>query len=103
MRPAENFRALEVARALGVTVAVNVIADPDWDEARFAAIRSFMKYAASRDPVSLPIAQRVLAIPMKRFARPMLHALSREEMAAVLEAPDSSTWSGQRALRPLAR
>src|SRR5205085_2254440 len=40
--------------------------------ARFAAIRSFMTYAASRDPASLPIAQRVLAIPMKRFARPVM-------------------------------
>jgi hopanoid C-3 methylase HpnR len=41
VRPGENFRALEVARALGVTVAVNIIADPDWDEARFAAIREW--------------------------------------------------------------
>jgi integrase/recombinase XerD len=63
---------------------------------RFAAIRSFMKYAASRDPASLPIIQRVLAIPMKRFARPALTYLSRDEVAAVLEAPDGSTWSGQR-------
>jgi integrase/recombinase XerD len=63
---------------------------------RFAAIRSFMKYAASRDPASLPIIQRVLAIPMKRFARPALTYLSRDEVTAVLEAPDGSTWSGQR-------
>jgi magnesium-protoporphyrin IX monomethyl ester (oxidative) cyclase len=41
VRPGENFRALEVARALGVTVAVNIIADPDWDEARFAAVREW--------------------------------------------------------------
>jgi integrase/recombinase XerD len=64
--------------------------------ARFAAIRAFVRYAASRDPASLPIAQRVLAIPMKRFARPMLNSLSRDEMAAVLETPDGSTWSGRR-------
>jgi site-specific recombinase XerD len=64
--------------------------------ARFAAIRSFLKYAASRDPASLPIVQRVLAIPMKRFTRPLMTSLSREEMTAVLEAPDGSTWSGQR-------
>ena len=63
---------------------------------RFAAIRSFMRYAASRDPASLPIAQRVLAIPLKRFARPALTFLSRDEVAAVLEAPDGSTWSGHR-------
>lgn len=63
---------------------------------RFAAIRSFMKYAASRDPISLPVAQRVLAIPLKRFARLSMTFLSREEVAAILEAPDNSTWSGQR-------
>ena len=39
---------------------------------------------------------RVLAIPLKRFSRPMLGSLSRDEMAAVLEAPDGSTWSGRR-------
>ena len=32
----ENLRALEIARSLGLTVAINIIADPDWDEARFA-------------------------------------------------------------------
>src|SRR5262249_46701969 len=48
------------------------------------------------DPASLPIAQRVLAIPLKRFARPALTFLSREEVVAVLEAPDGSTWSGHR-------
>lgn len=36
-----NFEALEVARALGINVAVNLIADPDWDEARFAAVRQW--------------------------------------------------------------
>lgn len=63
---------------------------------RFAAIRSFLKYAAALDPASLPIIQRVLAMPMKRFGRPLLGYLSRDEVAAVLEAPDASTWSGQR-------
>ncbi len=39
--PGENFRALEIARELGLTVAVNIIADPDWDEGRFAVIREW--------------------------------------------------------------
>jgi hopanoid C-3 methylase len=39
--PGENFKALEVARELGFTVAVNIIADPDWDERRFAIIREW--------------------------------------------------------------
>jgi site-specific recombinase XerD len=64
--------------------------------ARLAAIRSFMAYASVRDPTSLPVAQRVLAIPTKRFDHPVLGYLTREEMAAVLEAPDRRTWSGRR-------
>ena len=64
--------------------------------ARLAAIHSFMRYAAIRDPASLPITGRVLAIPAKRFDRPVLGYLSREQVAAILSAPDRSTWSGRR-------
>jgi hopanoid C-3 methylase len=39
--PSENLRALEVARRLDLTVAVNIIADPDWDERRFAMVREW--------------------------------------------------------------
>jgi hopanoid C-3 methylase len=39
--PDTNFQALEVARQLGITVAVNIIADPDWDERRFAVVREW--------------------------------------------------------------
>ena len=69
---------------------------PRTRNARFAAIRSFMKYAAARDPASLPIIQRVLAIPLKRFRRPAVCYLSRDEVTAIIEAPDASTWSGRR-------
>jgi integrase/recombinase XerD len=64
--------------------------------ARLAAIHSFMRYAAIRDPASLPVTQRVLAIPAKRFDRPMLGYLTREQIAAILAAPDRGTWSGHR-------
>ena len=63
---------------------------------RLTAIRSFMRYASVRDPASLPVAQRVLAITSKRFDRPILGFLSREEVQALLDAPDRTTWSGQR-------
>ena len=63
---------------------------------RLAAIHSFMRYAAVRDPASLPITSRVLAIPTKRFDRPVLGYLSREQIAAILAAPDRSTLSGHR-------
>ena len=39
--PNENLRALEVARELDLTVAINIIADPDWDERRFAIVREW--------------------------------------------------------------
>jgi len=64
--------------------------------ARLAAIRSFVRYVSFRDPTSLPSAQRILAIPMKRFDRPLLGFLSREEVEAILDAPDRTTWSGDR-------
>lgn len=36
-----NFEALEFARSLGITVAINLIADPDWDRQRFEVIRQW--------------------------------------------------------------
>jgi integrase/recombinase XerD len=64
--------------------------------ARLAAIHSFMRYAAVRDPASLPVTARVLAIPAKRFDRPVLGYLSSEQVTAILAAPDQRTWTGQR-------
>jgi integrase/recombinase XerD len=64
--------------------------------ARLAAIRSFLHFAALKEPQTLPVIQRVLAIPLKRFDKPLVGFLSRTETQAILDAPDSSTWSGQR-------
>lgn len=36
-----NFEALDFARSLSIRVAINIIADPDWDEQRFAVIREW--------------------------------------------------------------
>ena len=36
-----NFKALEVAREIGLTVAINLIADPSWDVKRFEVIREW--------------------------------------------------------------
>ena len=64
--------------------------------ARFAAIRSFLGFAAHKEPAALGTIQAVLALPMKRFERPLLGYLTSEEVEAVLDAPDGSTWCGQR-------
>lgn len=37
----KNFEALEFARTLGVTVAINLIADPSWDRKRFEVVRQW--------------------------------------------------------------
>jgi pyruvate-formate lyase-activating enzyme len=39
--PSVNNKALEIARSMGLSVAINIIADPDWDEARFAFVREW--------------------------------------------------------------
>jgi site-specific recombinase XerD len=59
-------------------------------------LRSFVQYAVARDPTAWPLARRVLAIPAKRFTKPLLGYLTREEIQAVLNAPDATTWSGHR-------
>jgi site-specific recombinase XerD len=64
--------------------------------ARLMAIRAFIAYASARDPTALPLAQRVLAIPQKRFNRPLLGYLSRDEVEAILDGPDRNSWSGRR-------
>ena len=37
----KNFEALEYARSLDIQVAINIIADPEWDEKRFATVREW--------------------------------------------------------------
>lgn len=64
--------------------------------ARFAAIRSFLRHATAANPLLLPVTQRVLAIPMKRFDRVSLGHLTRDQMQAVLDSPNPITLAGQR-------
>ena len=49
-----------------------------------------------QEPQVLRLAQQVLAIPVKRFEKPLLGFLSAEEMRAVLDAPDATRWAGRR-------
>lgn len=64
--------------------------------ARLAAIRSFFQFAALEAPEEAAHVCRVLAIPMKRFDRPSVKYLSKEELNALLSAPDQTTWIGRR-------
>ena len=62
---------------------------------RLAAVRSFLKFAARRDPAHLRVIEQALAVPMKRFDRKMVDFVPRKQMLAVIDAP-SDTWIGQR-------
>jgi Site-specific recombinase XerD len=64
--------------------------------ARFAAIRAFAKYISLQCPPALQLAQQILAIPMKRFEKPLIAFLSREEVQVLIAAPDNGTWYGRR-------
>ena len=62
---------------------------------RLTALRAFLKFASRRDISSFHVIQQALGVPMKRFERPMLGFLSREEMLAVIGQP-GDTWTSQR-------
>jgi site-specific recombinase XerD len=63
--------------------------------ARLAALRAFLKFAGRRDVTALHVVEQALGVPMKRFERPMVGFLTREEMLAIIGRPDSS-WISQR-------
>jgi site-specific recombinase XerD len=62
---------------------------------RLTALRTFLKFAGRRDVTALQTVERALAVPMKRFERPMLNFLTRPEILAVLGQPGTS-WTSQR-------
>jgi integrase/recombinase XerD len=63
---------------------------------RLAAIRSFFRYVAMSEPAHLLHCQRVLSMPGKRYVKRTVTFLDREEIAALLAAPDRATWVGRR-------
>lgn len=64
--------------------------------ARLAAIRALFRYAALRHPEHAELIQQVLAIPPKRRTSRPISYLSDGEIAALLDAPDTTTWTGRR-------
>jgi site-specific recombinase XerD len=63
---------------------------------RLAAIRSFFRWLTLGHPGLVGMATRTLAIPVKRTDRRLIHPLTREEIDALLAAPDPSHWRGRR-------
>lgn len=63
---------------------------------RLAGIHSFFKYVALEEPCHSALAQRILAIPNKRFKHKPVEFLTQLEIDTLLATPDQSTWSGRR-------
>lgn len=63
---------------------------------RLAAIHSFFNYCALRHPEHASLIARVLAIPSKRAEKRIVTFLTPEEVKALLESPDRTTWAGRR-------
>ncbi len=64
--------------------------------ARLAAVHSFFRFVALEEPAQSALIQRVLAIPSKRWDRPVVAFLTRSEIEALMAAPDQRTWAGRR-------
>jgi len=63
---------------------------------RLAAIHSFFRYVALQEPSLSAVAQRILAIPNKRYKTKPVDFLTRTEIEALLAVPDPTTWRGRR-------
>lgn len=63
---------------------------------RLAALRSFFRFVAEREPQVAGQCAEVLRIPTKRAPQPALCYLEEDEVAAILSEPDRSTAEGQR-------
>ncbi|MFW8642224.1 tyrosine-type recombinase/integrase [Rhizobium beringeri] len=63
---------------------------------RLAAIKSFFHFLEYRQPAALDQVRRVLAIPFKKTDTRLVPYLLREELQALLDAPDPTTRDGIR-------
>lgn len=63
---------------------------------RRSAIRGFFRYIAICEPALLLHCRQVLAIPAKRERKRTIDFLDPQESAALIAAPDLSTWIGRR-------
>lgn len=63
---------------------------------RLAALHAFFRFVSYEEPQRSLQCQQVLAIPTKRHAKRSVEFLNEPETAALLAAPDLSTWIGRR-------
>ena len=63
---------------------------------RLAALHAFFRYIQAEEPARMLQCQKILAIPQRRYARPTVAYLSKEELAEILAQPDLRTPDGRR-------
>lgn len=71
-------------------------ASPATYNLRLTAIRAFFRFLAFEEPAYSGQIQRVLAVPGKLSAKREVSYLVRDEVEAILAAPERSTWLGRR-------
>ena len=69
---------------------------------RLAALHAFLRYIQKDSPENLYEIQKILAIPNKKKAKPMVPYLTANELKILLEQPDLKTKDGRRDLVLLA-
>ncbi len=69
---------------------------PETRNVRLAAIKSFFRFLEYREPAALDQIRRVLAIPFKKTDTRLVPYLLRDEVQALLDAPDPATREGIR-------
>src|SRR6059036_2810557 len=62
---------------------------------RLATLHAFFRYVQAEEPAHMVQCQRILAIPLRRHARPTVGYLSKDELAEVLAQPDLRTLEGR--------
>jgi site-specific recombinase XerD len=63
---------------------------------RLAAIHAFFHYVSFQEPAHAEQCRRIRAIPSKRYERRLIEYLSKDEIDALVAAPDKTTWRGRR-------
>ena len=63
---------------------------------RLATLHAFFRYVQAEEPAHMLQCQKILAIPLRRHARPTVGYLSKEELAEILAQPDLRTSEGRR-------
>ena len=63
---------------------------------RLATLHAFFRYVQSEVPERLFQCQQILAIPLRRHARPVVGYLSKEYLSEILAQPDLRTPAGRR-------